>query len=126
MNFKTILVDRCDIGHTKEEEQLTFIFSILSLCGIPEEQLSEAIPSDEEFSVDNKIALRNICNKYQLTIFEQQDEVRIYLKQEEDQLIAIWYKPEIVYEIDLTAITYKKLFAKINFKWWSAFEEENG
>lgn len=124
MGSKTILVDREYVKALEIEEQLHFVFSILHSAGIPEEKLEPCFNND--FSVENKIALRKLCEKEQISIVDANGSLKIYIQDNgKDVLIAEWYIPIHTLRIDKDlSERSKKMFIEIKFKWWTIFEEE--
>ena len=117
---KQILADREDIKKIEEEEQFNFVISILTECGLPLQEISDNLTFDS-FNTILKIKLRNLCEKYQISIIEYPGEsVEIYA---EKTLIAKWEKPWIRLIINSTAPNRKKhMYAEINIDYWTVFE----
>jgi len=122
MGEKIVLTDRDEVESTIAEEQLTFVFSVLSLCGFSEEDLLSSIPNGKEFSIDNKVAFREFCDKFKIVVLGINNNIEISFKNDgENTCMAIWYEPEVIMQVDNET---KKMFANILFKWWTVFEKE--
>ena len=76
-----------------------------------------------EISVQDKIKLREICLKYNISIIEELDgSSKIYLG---DDVIASWFKPFIVLKRDISIKDRRKqLYVEIHCNWDSVFEKE--
>ncbi len=120
---KSILVDREDLKIVIEEERHNFIRNILLKMGIPvEDSLPEQLLN---FSLDQKIKLRQILSKFQVSIEENvlTQTFEIYVDQD---LVAWWKAPQIILRQDLTqSVITKQLYAEIILNFWSLFEAKD-
>ena len=126
MGSKTILVDREDVSNIELEEKVNFIFFVLHKMEISLEEIEICLPEDgKNLSTKNKLALRNLCNKFQITILDcGNEETQIFVKSDnQEQLIARWMPPEQIMRYDSAAERNKQLFLELHLKWWSLFEE---
>src|SRR3989344_1991051 len=83
----TILLDREDTSKVEAEERNRWIKNVLLKIGIP---LDDAWP-DENITVEQKIKLRKLLNKYDVIILDDGDRgTEIYVDKE---IIARWNKP---------------------------------
>lgn len=124
MATKIIQADREDIRTVEKESQNLFIFDILAMCGIPEEQLVPCFPGVDGMSIAQRMALRKLCSQYDVFIVDDFDGgVKIYVN---DDIIAEWKKPHYVMRTDPTAKEKsKRIYVEIHCSWWSLFEEQN-
>lgn len=118
-----ILCNISDINQSKDDERLSFTHYILSSLGL---DLTGCFPEEllqKNFSLENKIALRNLIQKNNLNIIDYRDgSQEIYL---DAQVIAKWKKPWVEYKQDMAEIDpQKKLYASVNLEFWSIFEEK--
>lgn len=116
MGSKNIIVKE-DYETAIAEEQLSFIFSILQQSGITESELEKCISEDGNFSAQNKIHLRKLCDQYNLKIKSTiNGNIQILLNNKD--LLAEWYPPENILHIE------DKKFFEIKFNWFSIFESK--
>lgn len=122
MGSKTIIADREDIEAVESEEQLFFVFSVLQSSGIPEEKLESCF--SDGFSVENKIALRKLCDKEQISIIKDVNgSLKIYIQ---NNLIAEWHTPTYILHVNKNAAEHsKKMFMEMRITWWTFEEGEN-
>ena len=76
-----------------------------------------------DFTLENKISLKELCKKYNLEIVDFSDGSQdIFL---DGQKIGFWKRPKFKYKKDLTIMDKKKqLYAIIFVDCWSVFDEE--
>lgn len=115
---KTILSNREDVSDIEAEEQLNFVFYVLQASGIKEESLEACL--QDGFSVRDKIKLRELCEREQISIVLEPDgSLRIYIRVDnQNELIAEWFRPIHTLRVDPPGI-----YVEILFRWWSLSEE---
>ncbi len=114
-----VLANREDVREIESEEQYKFVKQTLLTMGLP----VEGHLPDDGFDVQHKIKLRQELRKFNVAVVDDLDSgVKVY---HENNLIAEWKKPYTELKIDNSiAQRTKQLYAKINFEFWSVFEEE--
>lgn len=116
----TLFIDREDAAKAEEEEQNAFVKEVLTNIGI---SLEDVWP-DDDITVEQKIELRKLLSKYDITILDDGDRgLEIYV---DDEVIARWYKPRFALRTDITKIDpAKKMFLEMTIKFESIFDDEN-
>lgn len=119
----SIIVDLEDIKKVEAEEQLVFTMDVLNQMGLPD--LEHCFPVDgnpENYTVDQKIGLRHLLQKFNVAIINDGDGgVKIYV---ENELVAEWKKIFVCLKQDYNEVDRRKrLFAQINIEYWTAFEK---
>lgn len=121
---QTILADREDIKEVVEEEQFNFTANVLSELGIPLEE--DVFPEEgyKAFTVEHKIKLRKLLQKFDTTIVDDRDGgITIYV---DKTLVAEWKKCRFNLRKDPSAVDpSKRLYAEIMIDYWTIFEENN-
>ena len=115
----TILLDREDTSKVEAEERNRWIKNVLLKIGIP---LDDAWP-DENITVEQKIKLRKLLNKYDVIILDDGDRgTEIYVDKE---IIARWNKPTYKLKTDNGQIDpSKKLFLEMTTDAVSIFDND--
>lgn len=119
---RTILANREDIKKVKAEEQYNFTVHVLQAIPLP---IEDILPDTlDEFTVDQKIQLRKLCDTFGVSIVDDRDGgVMIYVDQ---TLIAEWKKCLVTLRIDHSEVNpSKKMYAEVHTEWWTIFDGEN-
>ncbi len=92
-----------------------FIYQVLNAIGLDLEKCYPESIKKSDVTIDNKIALRALLNKFELRIQEYRDgALDISFKENK---IARWEKPTLSYKQE-----DKKLVTVINFLYWTEFD----
>lgn len=111
-----------DVPKIKSDELLKFTASVLEMCGIKIDDLFPKDLDSSAFGVKMKQELVQACDKFNLSIVDFVDGTQQIFAG--GNLIAKWNKPFIEYREDLSKVDRnKRLYAMINFDFWSEFEE---
>lgn len=118
---RSILVDIDSLKSVEEEEMNKFVKSILLSMDLP--NLEEIWPDICLKSAKEKLKLRSVLSKYEIDVISDGDRgVKVFLK---DELIAEWFKPNVILKKELQAT--KKLkdqyYYELKIKSSSIFEE---
>lgn len=115
----TIFVDRDNYKEVEEEEKNRFLKGVLQDIGIPVEDVWPGL----SLSVEEKIELRKMLGKYDITILGQGGNVEIYVK---DELVASWSRPRYRLLVDDKELDpAKKLFLEMTINCSSIFDEDS-
>jgi hypothetical protein len=122
---RSILLDREDINKVSLQEQLIWIIQTLQQIGIPEEELGPCLPDQEageEETVQHRIALKELCQKWDLIMLRNVDGTAdIYIKED---LVGHWAKPRWELRLDPSQKDpKKKMYAEMFINSWTIFEE---
>lgn len=123
----SIYIDREDYREVEKEEQQRFVRGIVEKMIAPSDRskLDECWPPDEyKLSVDDRIKLRSIYNKYNIVLIDDKDGgIKIYVGKE---IVAEWKKCTFDFKIDHTEIDpNKKIFYQMNIEYWDLFDDED-
>ena len=121
----TVSCDLPDIQKVKSDEQIKFTATILEMCGLP--NVGQLLPSDFDsslFTLQMKKKLLEECEKFNLSIIDFTDgSMNIFVG---ENIIAKWNKSIIEYREDPSRTDRnKRLYAVVNFDFWSEFEDQN-
>lgn len=114
-----VFVDRDDYKKVEEEEQNKFIFYVLESMGVPTDEWPEGF----EFSVQDRINMRAVLNKYGVSIIDDRDGgIKIYVDKE---VVAEWKKCTYNLREDKSELEHsKRLFYEMHIDCWSLFDED--
>lgn len=117
----SIFVDHEDIRKVEAEEQLKFTIDVLSQMGLPDLELCFPSENPQDLTVENKIFLRKLLQKFNVQIIKDGDGgIKIYV---ENEVVAEWKKIFVSFKEDFNTVDPKKrLFAQIDIDYWTAFE----
>jgi len=121
LSERSILVDVDSLKSVEEEEMNKFVKSFLLSMDLP--NIEEIWPDICLKSAKEKLKLRSMLSKYEIEVISDGDRgIKIYLK---DELIAEWFKPNVILKKELHAT--KKLkdqyYYELKIKSSSIFEE---
>jgi hypothetical protein len=120
----TVLSSRESARNAEAEQQYEFTIYVLQHLGIPEEELSGCFPEEGflGFTVDHKIKLRSVLQKFNTIILDDRDGgVKIFV---ESQLVAEWKKCLFKYKVDPKAINIAdRIYVEIICDYNVCFEE---
>lgn len=114
----SILTERSEVPKIKEENQYQFLRYVIYSLGLSEEKIEPCFPETfTDFNLFNQQKLRDLLNLNSLFIVNgPEEEIKIFLEQD---LIAQWFSPEIIWKADDKKI--KSLYAQIKFRFWTSF-----
>lgn len=118
---RSILVDIDSLKSVEEEEMNKFVKSFLLSMDLP--NIEEIWPDICLKSAKEKLKLRSVLSKYEIEVISDGDRgVKIYLK---DELIAEWFKPNVILKKELQATKKPKdqYYYELKIKSSSIFEE---
>ena len=118
---RSILVDIDSLKTVEEEEMNKFVKSFLLSMDLP--NIEEIWPDICLKSANEKLKLRSVLSKYEIEVISDGDRgVKIYLK---DELIAEWFKPNVILKKELQATKKPKdqYYYELKIKSSSIFEE---
>lgn len=120
-----ILARRENYREVEEELKYKFVIHVLEFVGLPKDLLKECFPIEgiKNYSTDNKIKLREVLNKWGLSIVDNKNgELKIYVGNE---LIAHWKKSQIVFRRNSSRSKIKnQLYIEIQTDYWLVSEKE--
>ena len=124
--MKRIILSNVDnFRQVEEEAKYDFTIYVLQHLGIPEESLAECFPEEgfEKFSAQDKIKLRSLLRKFDVTIIEEQyGEMKIYV---EKDLVAHWKKSHHILKRDDSILRREdRLYTEIHTEFWTIFDTE--
>ena len=121
----TILCGKENARDVEAEQQYEFTAYVLQHLGIPEEELAQCFTEDgfDGFTVEHKIKLRSILQKFNTVIVDDRDGgLKIFV---EDQLVAEWKKCLFRYKIDMSAADpANRIYVEVICDYNVCFEEE--
>jgi hypothetical protein len=121
LSERSILVDVDSLKSVEEEEMNKFVKSFLLSMDIP--NIESIWPDVFLSSAQDKLKLRAALSKYEIDVISDGDRgIKIFLK---DELIAEWFKPNVILKKDVQATKKPKdqYYYELKIKSSSIFEE---
>lgn len=118
---EVILLNYTDnVRNVEMQEKLKFLLETFLHMSLPEEELEKVFGGDIDLSVEQKLELKKILNKYNIRL-DYTEGLDIYL---DEELIAQWHKPIYILKRDFSKERKKQLYLEMTIEKWSIFESE--